>query len=83
MLGLMKFERKSMISASFRAFGKIRFIIICCLAASFMMMGCKKDKEEEEEKPYITGSLSYSLPEYALVGKTVIIIVLEAALEVL
>ena len=67
MLGLMKFERKSVISAVFSTFGKIRFIIICCLAASFMMVGCKK---EEEEKPYISGSLSYSLPEYALVGKT-------------
>lgn len=47
----------------------IRFIILCTLFFSFVMVGCKKD-EEEEEKPYITGSLSYSLPEYALVGKS-------------
>ncbi|MBR5855684.1 MAG: hypothetical protein IKY70_00210 [Bacteroidales bacterium] len=65
----MKFERKSVIPAAFSSLGKIRFIIICCLAASFVAAGCKKD-DEEEEKPYITGSLSYSLPEYALVGKT-------------
>ncbi len=49
--------------------GKLRFIIFCALFALVALTGCKKD-EEEEEKPYITGSLSYSLPEYALVGKT-------------
>ena len=69
MIRLMKFERKSVIQAAFSSFGKIRFIIICCLAVSFVIMGCKKD-EEEEEKPYISGTLSYSLPEYALIGKT-------------
>ena len=49
--GLMKFERKSVISAVFSTFGKIRFIIICCLAASFMMVGCKKEEEEERCSP--------------------------------
>ena len=47
-----------------------KLLIVLCISAMFVFAACDKDDEEDDDKPFMQGTLSFTLPAYAVVGST-------------